>query len=559
MNLVFSKSFKFRSGLYATLLLLALTIQSFAQAPAPAASGISLAESALAANIRIETIKEVTKDLSAPEMEGRGTMQPGGDKAANYIADRFKKLGFKPLGDKGSYLQNIDFKERVYTDETSFQLGEEKLVHGDDYGFLPFTTDDKSASGDMVFIAYGLQAKQVNRDDLAGINPVGKIVVMLDGPPANIPKAAWEKGNIKFQIIGSLIRQGVRGIIFIAHGREKDPNEMIISYVSRRDISPEGDAGPSLPPGLPPILMASNKAAEKFFAKSSATLKDALAQAENSSFKPIVLNQKAKIISKSKTTKGSSNNVVAYMEGSDPMLKAEAVLFSGHYDAYGLENGKTYHGAADNALGVAELFAVAEAFSKAAEKPKRSLIFIAVTGEEYGLHGSKYWAKKPTWDIKKVAANLNLDGVGTEIYGPVKTMVGYGAEHSSMGAMLLDVAKAMNLDVIPDPFPDEKVFYRSDHYSFVEKGVPSLMLLGAPAGDKELWIKRMKDWEKTDYHQPGDTIKDNWAWEGAKTVADVMGIMGLRIANGEQMPSWLSTSRFAKLERGNTKEIPEEK
>ncbi|NOT46850.1 MAG: M28 family peptidase, partial [Acidobacteria bacterium] len=199
-----------------------------------------------------------------------------------------------------------------------------------------------------------------------------------------------------------------------------------------------------------------------------------------------------------------------------------------------------------------------EAFSKAGSKPKRSMVFVAVTGEEYGLYGSKFWAKNPTWDIKKVAADLNLDGIGSEVYGPVKTMVGYGAEHSTLGLMLDDAAKQFGITVIADPMPDEKVFYRSDHYSFVERGVPALMILGAPAGEKEAWMKRIKDWEKTDYHQPGDTIQPNWAWEGPETVAEVMAILGWRISEAAAMPSWLPTSRFGKLERGNTKEIPEE-
>ena len=157
-----------------------------------------------------------------------------------------------------------------------------------------------------------------------------------------------------------------------------------------------------------------------------------------------------------------------------------------------------------------------------------------------------------------MAANLNLDGIGSEVYGPVKTMVGYGAEHSSLGPMLDNVAKAFEINVIPDPIPDEKVFYRSDHFSFVERGVPALMLLGAPAGEKETWIKRIKDWEKTDYHQPGDVIQPTWVWEGAETVAEVMAILGWRVSETEAMPNWLSTSRFAKLERGNTKEVSED-
>ena len=117
----------------------------------------------------------------------------------------------------------------------------------------------------------------------------------------------------------------------------------------------------------------------------------------------------------------------------------------------------------------------------------------------------------------------------------------------------------MGITVAPDPVPDEKVFYRSDHYSFVERGVPALMLMGAPEGDIQLAMKRMAKWEKTAYHQPSDVIQKDWAWEGAKTVADVMGIMGLRLANADTMPSWLASSRFAKLERGNTKDVPQEK
>ncbi len=557
------KTFKGRSApelrqmMSALLVSLLIFGQIFAQQIAPVKSTLTTEEQEFAARINIQTIKDFTAALAAPEMEGRGTMQPGGDKAANWIADRFKALGLKPLGDKGSYLQKIDFKETVFTPETMFKVGEESLKLGADYGFLPYSTDAKSASGDLVFIGYGLQAKSIGRDDLAGMDVRGKVVVMLDGPPANISKADWDKTDAKWAILGNLVRGGAAALVMIAHGREKETNETIIDYVSRRQIALASESGNSLP--IPPVLMASKSGAEKLFAKSTMPLKDALANAETNNFKAFKLNQPAKIAARYKTTKGASSNVVGYIEGSDANLKAEAVLFTAHYDAYGVENGRIYYGAADNALGTAEMLAVAEAFSKSPTKPKRSLIFLAVTGEEYGLYGSKYWAKKPTWDIKKVAANLNLDGVGTEVYGPVKTMVGYGAEHSTLGAMLADVSSAMGITVAPDPIPDERIFYRSDHYSFVERGVPALMLMGAPEGDIQATIKRMEEWEKTSYHQPSDTIQPNWAWEGAKTVADVMGIMGLRLANADTMPAWLSTSRFAKMERGNTKAVPEEK
>jgi Zn-dependent M28 family amino/carboxypeptidase len=530
--------------------------QVFAQQAAPVKSALTAEEQALAARIRLQTIKDYTAALASKEMEGRGTMQPGGERAANWIAERFKELGLKPLGDKGSYLQKIEFKETVATPETLFQVGEEKFVHGADYGFLPMNSGNKEASGEMVFVAYGMQAKSIGRDDLSGVDVNGKIVVLLEGPPANISKKAWDAQKASMIFMQNLIRQGAAALVYIGHGREQMTADEAVSYFSRRQITMPDEEG--YPAFVPPFVYVGAKAAEKLFAKSGTTLKEALAQAEENSFKPIKLNQKAKLVAKYKATKGTASNVVGVIEGSDPKLKEEAVLFSAHYDAYGIENGKIYYGAADNALGTAEMLAVAEAFAKAPEKPKRSLVFLAVTGEEYGLYGSKYWAQKPTWEIKKVAANLNLDGVGTEVYGPVKTMVGYGAEHSSLGPMLVDVSGALGITVAPDPVPDEKVFYRSDHYSFVERGVPALMLMGAPEGDIQNAMKRMKEWEKTDYHQPGDVVQANWAWEGAKSVADVMGVMGLRLANGDQMPSWLATSRFAKLERGNTKELPKE-
>jgi hypothetical protein len=544
---------EWRKSLTALLIGLMLFGQAFAQA-ATAPATLSTTEKEITDKITIASIKEATTMLSSKEMEGRGTMQPGGEKAANWIAERFKQLGLKPLGDKGSFLQKIDFKETVNDAETMFQIGDETLKHGTDYAFVPMNNGNKNISGDMVFVAYGIQAKSINRDDLKGIDVKGKIVVMLEGPPAIIPKDVWKAQKAQMIFTQGILRQGAAALVYIGHGREDHPPDESISYLSRRQINMPDEQG--YPAFVPPFIYIGSSAAEKLFAKSGVSLKDALTQAESNDFKPFKLNQKAKIVAKYKSTKGTSNNVVGYIEGSDPKLKEEAVLFSAHYDAYGIENGKIYYGAADNALGTAEMLAVAEAFSKM--KPKRSMIFLAVTGEEYGLYGSKYWAKKPTWDIKKVAANLNLDGVGTEVYAPVKTMVGYGAEHSTLGTMLQDVSDSFGIKVVPDPVPDEKVFYRSDHYSFVERGVPALMLMGAPAGDIQDAMKRMKEWEKTDYHQPGDVIQANWAWEGAETVAEIMGIMGWRISEMEKMPEWLSTGRFGKLERGNTKDLPEE-
>ncbi|PYT00965.1 MAG: hypothetical protein DMF63_04685 [Acidobacteria bacterium] len=545
-----------RQSLIALFILSVFIIQAVGQAAAPAAK-LSSVEADLADKITIASIKDMTAALSASDMEGRGTGQPGGDKAANWIADRFKSLGLKPLGDKGSYLQKVEFKETVATSQTSFSAGDQTLAFGSEFAMVPMNNGNKNVTGDMVFVSYGIQSKQAKVDMLEGVNLTGKIVVLFQGPPPGFPKKSWDDQKAGFAIQRSIMMSGAAAMVFIGHGEEERPPEEMISYFSRRQVTMPDETG--YPAEVPPILYINTQGAEKLFAKSGVSLKDAIERGNTLEFKPIDLKLKGKFTSKYESKKVVGNNVVGYLEGSDPKLKSEAVLFSAHYDAYGKDNGKIYPGAADNALGTAEMIAVAEAFSKAAQKPKRSMVFVAVTGEEYGLYGSKAWAKNPTWDIKKVSADLNLDGIGSEVYGPVRTMVGYGAEHSSLGAMLDAVAPSFNVTVIPDPMPDEKVFYRSDHYSFVERGVPSLMLLGAPAGDKEVWMKRIKDWEKTDYHQPGDVIQPNWAWEGPETVAEVMAVLGWRISEMDGMPNWLATSRFAKLERGNTKPLPEEK
>ena len=517
---------------------------------------LSAEEQALGAAIKVETIKEVVADLSADDMQGRGTMQAGGDKAASYIADRFAKFGLKPLGDNKSYLQAIKFRETQYLAETSFQVGEESLKLGSDYFLSPVPSGDKSASGEMIFVAYGLTSSVPKRNDLAGINVNGKLVVMLEGPPKIVSKKSWKTAKAQVSILRSLIMQEAAGIVFVNTGTEEHPYSEMADYLTRRRLQRADNE--ELPSFLPPFITISNEAATRLFADSGTTFTDALAKAETESFKPFSLKRSAKLTVRLKKAKGSSNNVVGLLEGSDPKLKTEALVYSAHYDAFGVgADNRIYHGAADNGLGVGEMLAVAEAFAQAPARPRRSIIFMAVTGEEYGGYGSDYWVKNPTWKIKQVAANLNFDGMGTEVYGPVKTLIGYGEEHSTLGVLLRTVATAQGLTVIPDPMPEEKSFYRSDHYFFVKKGVPGLMILGAPGGDVAAWTKRMKQWEKTDYHQPTDIIRPDWNWQGPQTLATLGAVMGMRIANSEQMPSWLPQSPFNR-ERGTSEEPPPE-
>ena len=542
------------AGVLLTILL--VTSISFGQAAVVAPSSHTSSEEQLVSSLKVETIREVVTALSADEMLGRGTAQPGGDKAATYIADRFQNLGLKPLGEKNSYFQPIRFKDQLFLPETSIRIGSETLKLGPDFIVTPPYGGDKSAGGNLVFVAYGLTLTTPKRNDLAGVDVSGKIVVLLEGPPKIVSKESWKKVHAQTDVLKNLVGMGAAGIIMVDRPDKEHPYSEMADYLTRRQVAFADDE--DLPSFVPPFISISDAGAEKLFAASGTTFAEARERADQDGFTPINLKQSARINIRLKKAKGTSNNVIGLLEGSDPNLKAEAVVYSAHYDAYGLSaDNRIYHGAADNALGVGEMLSVAETMSRMETKPRRSIIFIALTGEEYGGYGSTYWVNHPTWKLKQVAADLNLDGMGTEVYGPVKVLVGFGSEHSSLGSLLNEVAIAFGLKVIPDPMPEEKSFYRSDHYFFVKRGIPGLMWLGAPDGDQKLWTDRLKQWEKTDYHQPSDTVRPEWNWEGPRTIAVVGLAMGLRVAEADSMPSWLPNSVFNR-ERGTDKPAPPE-
>lgn len=528
---------------------------TFGQAAKPALQPtLSESEREAAARVRVATLQDVTKTLSAPDMQGRGTAQAGGDKAAKYIAERFAKLGLKPLGDNGTYLQAIKFKSSEVLPTTAFKAGDANFKFGSDYVLAPIGSNDSDASGGLIFAGYGIVSNELKRDDLAGLDLKGKIVLLTQGQPKGVDVAAWKKASNPQNVIVNLMLRGASAIILanVNFGSKDTTFSTIADYLSRRQVALAG--AQELPFKLPPIILISNDAAEKLFAGTGATFAQTLEQASNGENVSRDLKRDTAITVRYKKEDGTSSNVVGFLEGSDAKLKDEAVVYSAHYDAYGIDaNGRIFPGAADNALGVAEMFAAAEALVKA--RPRRSIIFLAVTGEEYGLYGSDYWAKHPTWNIEKVAADVNYDGIGTETYGRVKNVVGFGAEHSDIGKTLEAVAPALGIKVVPDPMPEEKVFYRSDHYSFVKKGVPALMILGAPDTDAATLVARIKKFEQSDYHQPTDTVRADWNWEGVRDTAVLGMLVGLRVANADAAPQWFASSPFNR-KRGTNEPPP---
>ncbi|MFN2498299.1 MAG: M28 family peptidase [Pyrinomonadaceae bacterium] len=510
---------------------------------------LTASERKAAERVKLKTIREVTTTLSSPEFEGRGTGQPGGDKAARYLADRFARLGLKPAGKNGTYLQTIKFRFAQVLPETSVKVGDAILKHGEDYVILPpYTLDQVDATGGVVFVGYGVVSPELKRDDLAGLDLKDKVVIVVAGQPDGVDAALWRRATSS-QIRGlNIFGRGAVALMVANAGTPAQPFAIIANYLSRRLV---GLASTPLPTTrIPPALLASDAAMERVFAGSEMTYAQTLAKAKTGALVSRDLGKTATLALRIKREETTSSNVAGVLEGSDPKLKEEAVVFSAHYDAYGVENGRIYPGAADNALGTATIVAIAEAlvksFSKPSSRPRRSVIFLAVTGEEYGLFGSEYWVAHPTWPLNKIAADINFDGIGTEVYGPVKRVVGLGTEHSDLGDVFEDVVAATGNLVTPDPMPEENAFVRSDHYAFVKKGVPALMLIGGPAGDVSMWIPRARKWLDTDYHSSNDTVKPDWNWTGPQTLAQVGMIIGMRVANADAMAAWRSTSPFNK-------------
>ncbi|HEY5883061.1 MAG TPA: M28 family peptidase [Pyrinomonadaceae bacterium] len=528
-----------------------LAFQGSATAPAKtAAATLTSTERKASERVKRETIREITTALSSKEFEGRGTGQPGADKAAQYMADRFAKLGLKPGGPNGSYLQPIKFRSTEMLAESSVKVGDVTLRHRDDYIVLPpYSSEKIDVSGDLVFAGFGASSADMKRDDFAGLELKGKIVVIMGGKPTGVDDAAWARATNPQARALNIFGRGAAAMIVANAGTQAQPYSVIANYLSRRRVSM--GTGITATFKSPPVLIVSDAAMEKLFAGSDMTFAQTLEKAKRGENVSREMGKTATLALRYKLGETPSSNVVAVFEGSDPTLKEEAVVYTAHYDAYGIESdGTIYPGAADNALGTATIIAIAEAFAKAFPKPesrpRRSIVFLAVTGEEYGLLGAEYWVRNPTWPLSKVAADINFDGIGTEVYAPVKRVVAFGAEHSDLGGIFEEVAAATGIIVTADPMPEENAFVRSDHYSFVKQGVPALMLMGGPADDPSKWIPRMKKWMDTDYHSVSDTVKPDWNWSGPATLAQVGMIIGLRVANADTMPSWKATSPFNK-------------
>ena len=506
-----------------------------------------------------------TKILASDAFEGRGPGTPGEDSTVNYLTRHFKKAGLQPGNPDGSYVQKVPMFGFTAKPTASFKAGGKtiNLNFPSDYVAVSrrFTPDITLNNSEMVFVGYGIVAPEYGWDDYKGLDVKGKTIVMLINDPP-VPslnnqgaldstvfggKAMTYYGRWTYKYEIAAEKGAAAAIIIHETGPAGYPYEVVSGSWSREnfDISNERK-------NMDKVAVEAwitNAKANQLFNAAGKNLEELKAAAAKKNFKPVPLNATASFTIKNTLREIESQNVIAKLEGSDPELKDEYVIYTAHWDHLGkdatLKGDQIYNGALDNATGTAGLLELAEAYATVEPKPKRSILFLAVTAEEKGLLGSKYYAENPLYPLNKTLANINMDGLNT--YGPTEDVVVMGYGNSELENILADEAKKQNRRIVPEASPEKGSYYRSDHFEFAKQGVPALyaksgvIARGKPANYVQKW---QDSYTTNDYHKLTDEVRDNWNLKGAIEDLHLYFGVGYGVANTDKYPEWKESSEF---------------
>ncbi|CAA9482159.1 MAG: Gll4423 protein [uncultured Sphingomonadaceae bacterium] len=491
--------------------------------------------------------------LSSDLLEGRDTGTRGYDLAASYVATRFQGLGLAPAA-PGGFHQSVPFAAYRVDGPASLTIGGRSFAHGGDVLINPPKSEAPlRMTVPLVFAGYGLDLPAQGFDDYAGLDVRGKAVVVLSGYPQGV---ASELGA---HLSSSKARMaGARGavatiVIGTAASMARTPWERQVERAGEPSLTWLDPAGKPFDnaPGLRFQAYAHTPAAQALFAGAPRTLEQVLAEAARPNGKPkgFALKPTVGVDARSAAVRTRSPNVVAMMPGSDPKLANEYVLLMAHLDHVGVkpaaapEGDAIHNGAMDNASGIATMLEVARAMAEAGARPKRPILFAAVTAEEKGLLGSQYLAKNPLPGIGgaggKIVGVVNLD-MPVLLYD-FSDVIAFGGEHSTLGATAARAVAGLGLKVSPDPIPEEGIFTRSDHYRFVQEGVPSIFLMTGFAGQGEA---RFRDFLKTHYHRPSDSTALPFNWASGAKFAAINYAIAREIADAPQAPRWYRGNFF---------------
>jgi Zn-dependent M28 family amino/carboxypeptidase len=513
-----------------------------------------------ARDVRTDAIRGHVWFLSDDALEGRATATRGHELAAAYVASQLAAYGLKPAGDQGSWYQTVPLLESAPVVPAATARLERagkitELVNTED--FLPrvsFTESDVTLSGPLTFVGYGVHAPELGYDDFAGVDLKGRIAVILNGAPPAFPvdqRAYYSSAQTK----GSeLAARGAIGVLTLGAPVEDQAatweRRVLQSWIpGMRWVAADGkpvDTFPELRGGL----LISPQGAKKLFAGAPHTLEEVFVLAQVSRPQSFELPGTIVFTAKSQLTPRTSMNVVGVLQGSDPRLQSEYIVVSAHLDHLGkgpeVNGDAIYNGALDNASGTALLLESARVLAHRAGKIKRSIVFIAVTGEEKGLLGSDYFVQFPTVPRSGIVADINIDmPVALTTYGDI---VAFGAEHSTLGEFAKDAAAEEHLIISPDLMPEEVRFIRSDQYSFVRHGIPAIMIdVGSQSVHKGVdGYDLVAQFRRSRYHMPGDDRYQSIDYDFLATLARVNVHMAYAIANARTRPRWNAGDFFGK-------------
>jgi Zn-dependent M28 family amino/carboxypeptidase len=491
--------------------------------------------------------------LATDEMRGRETGSPEHRKAANYVADQLAKAGVQPAGTNG-FLQPVTFRSRKIDESKSsltlVRRGKELPVGlGDEATFGMRIDPAPKVEAPLVFAGHGLVIPEVDHDDFAGLDVKGKVVVYLAGSPRSVPGALSAHYQSAAERWATLKRLGAIGTISVANPKSMDvpwersaPNRLNPA-MALADAALDDTAGQQ-------VSVAFNPArAERLFEGSGRTFAEILKIADEGKALPrFALAQSVRAVVAVDSQVVESQNVAGVVRGRDPALADEFVVLTAHLDHVGIgaaiDGDTIYNGAMDNASGIATL--IESAKTVVAARPRRSVVFVAVTAEEKGLLGSRYFALNPTVPKDGIVANINMD-MFLPLF-PMKTLMVLGLDESDLGDDVRAVAAAMTVGVQADPEPQRNRFIRSDQYSFIREGVPALaMKVGYEEGSAE--AKVAADWTRQRYHAPSDDLDQPIDRGAAAAFTELIGDLCVRVANRDTKPAWREGSFFKRFAR----------
>ncbi len=513
-------------------------------------------------SIRAQDILEHTRVMSSDEYEGRSPGTRGEDLTVAYLTDQFKRMGLRPGNPDGTYFQNVPLVGFTSQPTLSVTAGGQTRTYTPltDYVAVSrhFQPEVRVDNSDVVFVGYGVVAPEFGWDDYKDVDVRGKTILMLINDPA-VPSPGdpskldpdlfkgdamtyYGRWTYKYEIASE--KGAAAAIIIHETGPAGYPFEVVSGSWGRENFDIRSPGGPGNRVKVESWITLDR--AKELLQSSGLSFDELKRAAVRKDFRPVALNAQVNFQLRNTIREVQSRNVIAKLEGDIP---DEYVVYTAHWDHLGrdpnLAGDQIYNGALDNASGTAAMLEIAQAFTQLRDKPRRSIQYLAVTAEEKGLLGAKFYGNNPLYPLNKTLANLNMDGVNQ--WGRTSDIVIVGYGNSTLDDLVTEAAHHQARTIVPDPEPEKGFFYRSDHFEFAKQGVPALYTdaginyVGKPAGYGN---QKRDEYTSNDYHKPSDEIKPDWDLTGAVDDAQMMFMVGYRVAQSDVWPEWKAGTEF---------------